>query len=152
MIFSHSFKLYQTLLAAAIAVTAGDTAAVRANSSVEASDQYAVSTPMAKSVVQLYGQVPKANQSQQGYFVFQQDGDQVVGAYYQPRSEFDCFVGNINNNVLDVDILSAFEEERMTEQISLSTLHSLDSPSADDEQILNVCRQQAIELQSRGNS
>jgi hypothetical protein len=94
--------------------------------------------------IQLYGQVPEPNQIRQGYLVFQRQGDLIVGAYYEPRSEFSCFVGEMSDRELDIDFLSSQRQEASEAEIQLSDLYALASPSANDQRILNVCREQIL--------
>lgn len=111
---------------------------VQANPTVHAFNQPLNPT----SEIQIYGQVPQPNQIQKGYIVYQRFGDQVIGAAYQPRSEFDCFVGDLKNHRLDIDFLSPQGQTNYAAQIELSDLHNLNTPSADDKRILNTCLQQ----------
>ncbi|WP_110988531.1 hypothetical protein [Acaryochloris thomasi] len=145
MIFTRVEKLLITGILGSLTV-GGVAGIVQANSTLQASNQRSSSAPAAATnAIQFYGQTPQPNQLRKGYVVFQQQDSQVVGAYYQPRSEFSCFVGDLENRRLDVDLLSPQGQKRDEAQILLSTLHDLDSPDANARRILGVCRQQMLQ-------
>lgn len=122
---------------------------VQANPSLQAFSQSLNAT----NEIQIYGQVPQPQQMRKGYLVFQQYGDRVIGATYQPLSEFSCFVGELKNHQLDINYLSPLGQEPYATQIPLSNLHNLNTPSADDKRMLNTCLQQpAIALNSETES
>lgn len=130
-------KLLMAGVASLIAIGGGINV-VRANPTVQAFNQSLNAT----NEIQIYGQVPQPQQIRKGYLVFQRYGDQVVGATYQPLSEFSCFVGELKNYQLDIDYLSPQGQPLNTTQIDLLNLHRFNTPSADDKRMLSTCLQQ----------
>ncbi len=55
--------------------------------------------------IYLYGQSPKPEQIGQKYIVFQVRQGQVIGAFYLPQSEFNCFQGKFDATRLTLKIL-----------------------------------------------
>lgn len=102
---------------------------------------------LSASNIQVYGQVPQPNQLQKSYLVFQKLEDQVIGAYYQPRSEFDCFVGTVDEGELHIDFISQPHQISQEYQVSLPDLYSLSEPSQNERRMLNTCSQEWIALQ-----
>lgn len=111
--------------------------------------------------IYLYGQSPKPNQIGQGYIVFVKQKNLVTGALYMPNSEFSCFQGNIDSRgelamtvtapgsegvepvatanrlpKLDID-----EPMSYAYSVALQDYHQLNSISASDRQILQMCNQ-----------
>lgn len=138
--------LIASVIGVLAAVGVADTG--QADPTLQASNQRPSTLPAATtSAIQFYGQVPQPNQLRQGYVVFQQQDNQVVGAYYHPRSEFSCFVGDLEDRQLDVDLMSPQGQKWDDAQILLSKLHALDAPDANAKRILGVCRQETLQSQ-----
>ncbi|KAI9132831.1 hypothetical protein [Acaryochloris sp. CCMEE 5410] len=99
----------------------------------------------------LYGQSRKPNQVQQGYVVFEQFGSTVVGASYYPRSEFRCFIGNLNSQSERVTgvMLASMRMEQAPINIDLSPLYPLEQLSQNDQRMLTACKQTAIKRQEQ---
>jgi len=116
----------------------------------------------AKDGVYLYGQSPQPNQIGQGYVVFQKQQGKLVGALYMPRSEFSCFQGTLNKSGelamtvtttpdagISPDVATASKiptlsnDEPMTyaHSLALQDYHQINSISADDRRILQMCTQ-----------
>ena len=55
--------------------------------------------------IYLYGQSPKPKQIGQEYIVFQVRQGQVIGAFYLPQSEFNCFQGKFDATRLTLKML-----------------------------------------------
>jgi hypothetical protein len=55
----------------------------------------------------LYGQAPKPNQIGQEYMVFEMRQGKVIGAFYLPQSEFNCFQGSLKSGKLALTIADA---------------------------------------------
>ncbi|WP_427158261.1 hypothetical protein ACQFX9_21170 [Aliinostoc sp. HNIBRCY26] len=112
--------------------------------------------------IYLYGQSPQPNQIGQGYVVFQKRQGKLVGALYMPRSEFSCFQGTMNKSgelamtvttTPDVGIapdvattsriptFSGDEPMTYAYSVALQDYHQIDSISADDRRILQMCTQ-----------
>jgi hypothetical protein len=89
----------------------------------------------------LYGEVPQPEQLGKGYVVFAHQQGKVVGAFYYPRSEFDCFSGSLKNNILNVKSVGIDAPDVVELTVSLSDFHRLPIVSANDQRILKVCQQ-----------
>ncbi len=112
--------------------------------------------------IYLYGQSPQPNQVGQGYIVFQKRQNQVTGAMYMPNSEFSCFQGNLDSSGDLAMTVTGFPGEGDQEQVAtastlpkidadepmnyaysvaLQDYHQLNSVSANDRRILQMCNQ-----------
>ncbi len=110
--------------------------------------------------IYLYGQSTQSNQPGQGYIVFQKQHNKVTGALYMPNSEFSCFQGTIQQSgELAMTVTSSPGEIGVTKVSTTSTIpriydsdsstyaysvalqnyHQLNSVSANDESILQMC-------------
>ncbi|BAU15415.1 hypothetical protein LEP3755_59730 [Leptolyngbya sp. NIES-3755] len=92
--------------------------------------------------IYLYGQVEQPNQISKGYVVFQNIDGQVVGAFYYPRSEFQCFQGNLDDRTLDIQTLSTESTQVDRSTAELSNFHRI-PVSDNDRRILSMCQQEA---------
>jgi hypothetical protein len=110
--------------------------------------------------VYLYGQSAQPEQIGQAYFVFEVNQGKVLGAFYMPRSSFDCAYGTFQADQVALTVIDSYEKVRhpyaialqrkanvattgnpaMT-QISLEGFQPLKKLSATDQRILNVCKQ-----------
>lgn len=68
----------------------------------------------------LYGQTSEPEQLGQTYIVMERTGNQVVGAFYQPLSSFDCFSGTVQSNHLDLKIAATYTGETFAYQVALA--------------------------------
>lgn len=114
-----------------------------------------------KDGIYLYGQSPKPNQIGQGYIVFEKRRDQIKGALYMPSSEFSCFQGTLEKSgelAMTVNgfpgespstevasrngVTNVADEEPVTYaySVALQDYHRLNSISASDRQILQMCK------------
>lgn len=94
--------------------------------------------------VYLYGTSPRPNQLARDYVLFERDNDKVVGAFYAPQSEFTCFSGDIEGSQLDVEAV-AYDASRTFEvKAQLDDLYQLRTISANDQRILEMCKEEAI--------
>lgn len=112
--------------------------------------------------VYLYGQSPQPNQLGQGYIVFNKQNGRVTGALYMPNSEFSCFQGTIAKSgelamtvtsspgevgPLEVSTASRIPQVHNDEattyahSVTLQDYHRLNSISANDRNILQMCNQ-----------
>ena len=116
----------------------------------------------AENGVYLYGQSEQPFEIGSEYLVFEVVEDQVVGGFYMPNSSFDCFYGEVQSGQLNINIISAYDEEVYPYSIALSSndaiagrepqatplqlvgFHQLDDLSDLDQQILNTCRADMI--------
>ncbi|BAZ31902.1 hypothetical protein NIES4074_43750 [Cylindrospermum sp. NIES-4074] len=112
--------------------------------------------------IYLYGQSLEANQLGQGYIIFQKQQDRVIGALYVPSSEFSCFQGTLGQSgklAMTVtgspgeggptEVATASRIPRITDDepisyaysVTLQDYHQLNSVSANDRRILQICNQ-----------
>jgi hypothetical protein len=110
--------------------------------------------------VYLYGESPQPEQIGQSYMVFEVKQGQVIGAFYMPRSSFDCFTGIPQGNQLSLNIIESYTKETHSYQIGLNNtavvatvggqisennlvlegFHRLPNVSENDSRILNQCK------------
>ncbi|NJO40196.1 MAG: hypothetical protein HC769_12585 [Cyanobacteria bacterium CRU_2_1] len=119
--------------------------------------QVANSQPLANGTY-LYGQTPERDQLGAAYMVFEVNQGQVVGAFYMPRSSFDCFYGTVEANQLALTIVDSYEQTIHSYSVALeptdsvATLgseatpvglegfHSIDGLTENDQRILSTCQ------------
>ncbi|MGK7899848.1 MAG: hypothetical protein AB4352_00265 [Hormoscilla sp.] len=115
--------------------------------------------------IYLYGQSSEPEQVGQAYTVFevrQQQG--VIGAFYMPRSSFDCFYGSIQSDRLAVTIVNSYDQTSypysialdrdsqiagdrpVMEQMGLAGFYPIAPVSSNDQRILGICKQNYHEL------
>ncbi|MGC9527965.1 MAG: hypothetical protein ACP5D7_20705 [Limnospira sp.] len=68
-------------------------------------------TPRFRDGVYLYGQSAEPEQLGQAYMVFEVNQERLVGAFYMPRSSFDCFTGRSRGNHLALNIVDSYSQE-----------------------------------------
>jgi hypothetical protein len=109
--------------------------------------------------VYLYGETPAPDQIGATYMVFEVDNNQVTGAFYMPRSSFDCFQGGFAGNQLDVTVVNSYDQTAhavsliveddnyiasignpVTAPARLNGLHNLEAVSETDQHILETCK------------
>jgi len=119
--------------------------------SLQAIPSLAVQPPVQQEESYLYGQSQKPNQMQQGYIVFEQSGNTIVGASYYPHSEFRCFIGHLNPQLETVTgvMLASMQRSQGPINIDLSPLHQLDQLSQNDQRMLTACQQAAVNRQDQ---
>ncbi|OBQ36621.1 MAG: hypothetical protein AN485_11010 [Anabaena sp. MDT14b] len=112
----------------------------------------------------LYGQSTTPNQLGQGYILFQKQQSKIIGALYVPQSEFSCFQGTLAKSgelamtvksspgevgAIEVSTTSTIpkisddESTSYAHSISLQDYDQISSLSANDREILNMCKQEA---------
>ncbi len=140
MNFLYSFSLSKVVLAIGLSsLSFAAASVVDAEPILEAAVRSEVRS---SEKIYVYGQVPRPNALRKGYVVFQKTEDKVVGAYYQPFSEFSCFMGDLENRELDVDFVSLQGDKLSEAQIALSNLHRLQTPGEVDRKVMNACRRE----------
>lgn len=110
--------------------------------------------------VYLYGQSPEPEQLGQEYLVIKVNKGQVVGAFYMPQSEFNCFSGNITASQMNLSVVDPYDNSVHPYSIALQTnspvvaqnvssvsltlegYHQISKLSDNDQKILNVCVEQ----------
>ncbi|MGB7415038.1 MAG: hypothetical protein WA902_12595 [Thermosynechococcaceae cyanobacterium] len=100
----------------------------------------------ANSQTYLYGESAQANQIGKGYIVFQRRGEQVVGAFHYPQSEFSCFIGKMTGQQLDVVTLASEQEASVSVRVPLSPLHPIKTTSESVQNSLKTCQQNVATL------
>ncbi|MEO1147384.1 MAG: hypothetical protein AAFY26_17515 [Cyanobacteria bacterium J06638_22] len=113
--------------------------------------------------VYLYGQSEQPFELGSEYLVFEVMDDQVFGGFYMPNSSFDCFYGDVQSGQLNLNIVSAYDQEVYPYAIALASndaiagdepqatpmqlvgFHRLDTLSDLDQQILNTCRTDMVQ-------
>jgi hypothetical protein len=109
--------------------------------------------------VYLYGQSAEPEQLGQGYFVFEVNHGDVVGALYMPRSSFDCAKGAFKDDQLALTVTNSYDRttnpfEIALEQtanvasttapgkpaVGLEGFYRINQVSDNDMRILNVCK------------
>jgi len=110
--------------------------------------------------VYLYGQSAQPEQIGKGYFVFEARKGKLIGALYMPRSSFDCTYGDIESEQVSLTVINSYDrsenpyviaterngsvasrENPVVAPIGLEGYHRLSNISANDQRILNVCKQ-----------
>lgn len=110
--------------------------------------------------VYLYGESAEPEQIGSAYMVFEVKEGKVMGAFYMPRSSFDCFSGAFQANKLALNVVDTYEQsvhpyaialERpgnvasssqnsALPAIGLEGFQRLDKLSDNDQRILGVCQ------------
>jgi len=109
--------------------------------------------------IYLYGQSPEREQIGAAYMVFQVEQGQVEGAFYMPRSSFDCFYGSFQGDRLALTVINSYEQAQYPYAIALEPqdsvaaignetatpiglqgYHQLESPTENDLRILSTCQ------------
>ena len=114
--------------------------------------------------IYLYGQSSTPNQLGQGYILFQKQQSKIIGALYVPQSEFSCFQGTLAKSgelamtvksspgevgAMEVSAkttvpkISDDESTNYVHSISLQDYQQLNSVSANDREMLQMCKQEA---------
>ncbi len=105
----------------------------------------------------LFGQSANLNEAGATYTVISVEGNQVIGAFYQPNSSFDCFEGEVLSDRLALDIVDSYEQTVYPYEVALEVdqelvagsaadaytmegFHRLEALSAQDLDILSVCK------------
>lgn len=68
--------------------------------------------------IYLYGQSPQPQQIGQEYMVFEVNQGKVIGAFYLPRSEFNCFQGTLASGKLALKIANSPDSAPYSEPIA----------------------------------
>jgi hypothetical protein len=111
----------------------------------------------------LYGESQEPDQLGKGYIVFEKTGNQVIGAFYQPRSSFDCFAGTVEQNRLALNVTETYTNEVFDYTLALDPSAPIASTgtvgalplsiqgfqvlpelSANDQRILSTCKAAAL--------
>jgi hypothetical protein len=108
--------------------------------------------------VYLYGQSPERDQIGSAYMIFEVTQGEVVGAFYMPRSSFDCFYGNLQADRMALTVIDSYEQtphpyavaleptdtlaaiEAEVAPVGLEGFHAIEHPSENDLHILSTCQ------------
>lgn len=126
---------------------------------VPAENRAEIRVPAFRDGVYLYGQSPEPEQIGQAYMVFEVRQQGLVGAFYMPRSSFDCFTGRSQGNHLALNIVDSYSRETHAYsinydrasllaaeqggadlQVGLEGFYAIASLSETDRRILAVCK------------
>ncbi len=110
--------------------------------------------------VYLYGQSAQPEQIGKGYFVFEARQGKLIGALYMPRSSFDCTYGRVEPDKVSLMVIDSYDrsenpyviaterndavasrENPVVAPIGLEGYQRISKVSANDQRILNVCKQ-----------
>jgi hypothetical protein len=109
------------------------------------------------SGVHLYGESDQPEVIGKEYIIFERIGNKTVGAFYLPRSEFNCFKGKFQGSRLNVTLTDAFDRQKYNFTLKLNpsgltasrlpmmgepTYQPLGKISDNDRRILNACKLQ----------
>jgi len=97
----------------------------------------------------LYGDSSEANQIGQGYVVFSKQGQQVIGAFYYPQSEFSCFTGKIEQQHLAVLSLGFSHETAVDVEVPLTQMHQIPAVNDNTLESLDQCQQEIAAYQKQ---
>ena len=111
--------------------------------------------------VYLYGESDRPDVVGKEYIIFETIGNKTIGAFYLPRSEFNCFYGRFRGSRLDVTLIDGFDRQKYKFSLALSatgltaskqpmmgepTYQPLGKISNNDRRILAACK---LQLQSQ---
>ena len=105
----------------------------------------------------LFGQSPDRDELGMTYAVLSVKNNQTVGAFYQPRSSFDCFSGEMSPNELSVNIVNSYDQTVYPYEVAVSLdnavvagnatgaytldgFYRINELSAQDREILATCQ------------
>ena len=107
--------------------------------------------------VYLYGESDRPETIGKEYIIFERIGNKTVGAFYLPRSEFNCFKGQFQGSRLNVTLTDAFDRQKYNFSLNLDprgltasklpmmgepTYQPLGKISDNDRRILSACKLQ----------
>lgn len=108
---------------------------------VQAQPDESAGSSISASSMYLYGEAPQPEQVGKGYVVFAHQNSKVMGAFYYPFSEFDCFEGSIKGNALNTKSVGVDEPEVVTVNVNLADLYQIRTISDNDYRILSACEE-----------
>ncbi|MGV0023619.1 hypothetical protein [Phormidesmis priestleyi] len=156
-----TFSLVAGLFSMGLPVHAAESQpTITATISAKSTRQVATAPATLPNGVYLYGQSAQPEQVGRAYFVFEVKQGKVLGAFYMPRSSFDCAYGTFEAEQVALTVIDSYEKTRhpyaialqktanvattgnpALTQISLEGFQPLKKLSATDQRILNVCKQ-----------
>jgi hypothetical protein len=163
----HSRSVFTSLSLSLGIVFGSLTAAMVSEAAPSTQPQQPVSTTTAKpstpaaleNGVYLFGQAAEPDQIGKAYLVFEVKDGRMVGAFYMPRSSFDCVYGSFQPNQLALTVVNSYDQSTYPYEIAirqsnpvatagnsaekklgLDGMHQLVQVSENDERILGVCK------------
>lgn len=119
--------------------------------------------------VYLYGQTDEPDQIGKGYFVFEVNKGNVVGALYMPYSSFDCAAGSFKQDQLALNVVNSYDRttnpfdialetdrtvasgaKPVEQQVGLQGFQRLANITENDQRMLNVCKTDFGQRQAKG--
>lgn len=73
----------------------------------------------------LFGQSPNPNEVGSDYAIFSVKDNQAVGAFYQPRSSFDCFTADVYPDRLAASVVDSYEQVAYPYSVAVTISDSL---------------------------
>ena len=149
MMFPQSCSKLQATLSASIgcAMLLGNVIGITPNA--VAAEETSTTTSSLEDGNYLFGEAAQSNEVGKGYVVFSKKGQRVVGALYYPRSEFSCFVGNVNGERLDVTAFGPYDQQSAYVEVPLTAMYQIQSIGASETGSLTDCHQEIAELESQ---
>lgn len=158
-IFTRSLQLiYKSnkfwLIISAIIVTL---AAFVGNITAQADKSDQSILPQISGGVYLFGEADRSNVVGKEYIIVEIIGNKAIGAFYMPRSEFNCFYGRLKGSRLNLTLIDTFENQKYNYTLTLNShgltagkLPTIEQPTYRplskigeiDHQILTACRVQ----------
>lgn len=145
-----------TLAIATPAIASQETQIVRQNTEVNRN----VSMTLAEGI-HLYGESVNPNEIGKSYAILEVKAGQITGAFYQPRSSFDCFRGATKESQLALNITDSYTGETYPYAIALENtslvasvgdistnkpglegFHPIENISDRDRELLQTCQAQ----------
>lgn len=119
--------------------------------------QGSTAQPLADGIY-LYGQSLERDQLNSAYLVFEVTQGQIIGAFYMPRSSFDCVYGTLQSEQLALNVVDSYSRESYpyavalqgggaiadakgaVPPVTLEGMHRIDNINSNDQRILSTCK------------
>jgi hypothetical protein len=143
-------------IAILITLSSHSTAAADTTTAMVDTSSRVTVTPTANGVY-LYGESDRPDVVGKEYMVFETIGNKTIGAFYLPRSEFNCFYGQFKGSRMNITLIDAFDLQKYKFTLALNpngltaskqpmmgepTYQPLGKISNNDLQILKTCKLQ----------
>jgi hypothetical protein len=117
--------------------------------------------PQISGGVYLYGETDRSNVIGKEYIIVEIIGNKAIGAFYLPRSEFNCFYGRLKGSLLNLTLIDALDGQKYSYKLRLNangltasqqpltglpTYRPLSKIGEIDRQILTACK---LQLQNK---
>ncbi len=161
MTFSKRASFKTQLAKASLLAFAALGIAFPSMSSAQVSTTAATSRTVMADGVYLFGQSPTPDEAGITYAVLSVKDNQTTGAFYQPRSSFDCFSGEIAPNRVSINVVDSYTQTSHPYVVALTLedslvageaagaymlegFHRIESLSPQDHEILATCQAGAV--------